>query len=77
MFVNDYIFDMKSNRENTLAFARMLGYILSDGSVYISGGRKCVEVCFGTLLDAKNFKSDMIRFHKKDVVIRKRSSNIK
>ena len=77
MVINDYIFDMKSNRENTLAFSRMLGYILSDGSIYISGDRKRVEVCFGTLLDAKNFKLDMIRFHKKDVSIRKRSSNIK
>ena len=36
--VDGYIFNMKNEveREKTMAFSRMLGYILSDGSIYLS-----------------------------------------
>lgn len=61
LHMKDYI-----NREKSLAFARMLGYILTDGSIYMSKEhnriRKCAEVCFGTLIDAKNFRNDMKLF---------------
>ena len=61
-----HMWDYK-NRERSLALARMLGFILTDGSIYISNEhnkkRKCVEVCFGTLIDAKNFERDMMLFN--------------
>jgi hypothetical protein len=113
--LEDMTFTMDSyeNREKSLAFARMLGYIISDGSIYVTNKsegyckyckkklsqinslkrhyksktcqsnqsnylsdkeednivlnikqRKCVEVVFGTKIDAENFKNDVILFTK-------------
>lgn len=78
-----YTLTMKDNlqREKSLAFARILGYVLADGSVYISNHkgrngnvykRECVEACFGTIIDARAFKTDMMRLSGVDVGIRKR-----
>jgi DNA polymerase elongation subunit (family B) len=63
------------NREMLLAFSRMLGYILTDGTVYMSKNRKCVEAYFGTMFDAINFKNDVKLFSDVDVGIRKRGSD--
>lgn len=73
--INGYVLDMKTkiSRNKSLAFARILGYILSDGSIYLSKSkkliknenktniyiRKCSEASFGTLLDAKQFINDI------------------
>jgi DNA polymerase elongation subunit (family B) len=80
--VEGYNFNMKDEleREKSLAFARMIGYILADGSIYettCSRGytRKCVEACFGTLFDALTFKRDINLFSDIDVTIRKRDGN--
>ena len=68
MKVGDTHFHMKDypNRERTLVFARMLGFILTDGCIYISKdhgrNRKCTEAYFGTLYDALSFRNDMQRF---------------
>lgn len=75
--IDGYIFNMTNERENILAFSRMLGYILSDGSIYITndsrsilGYRKFVEVYMGTMIDAINFKLDIKKFSNVDVKIR-------
>lgn len=77
----DLKMDTYENREKSLAFARMLGYILTDGSIYISSEhnrmRKCVEVYMGTMIDAINFKSDLMKFTNVDFNIRKRDRGIK
>jgi len=79
--VEGYIFNMKTNeeREKSLAFSRILGYILSDGSIYhsicersLKGYRECSEACFGTLVDCENFKIDLFKISDVDVKIRKR-----
>jgi DNA polymerase elongation subunit (family B) len=56
------------NREKSLAFARILGYILTDGSIFVSNGRKYVFSCFGTILDANDFKKDILRFIEKEPI---------
>lgn len=54
------VYDMSPvNREATLAFSRMLGYILADGSIYTSAGREIVEVYLRTAYDAKIFHNDL------------------
>jgi DNA polymerase elongation subunit (family B) len=84
LITDDYIFNMKTkeNREKSLAFARMVGFILADGSIYMNTCkdgriRKCSEVCFGCLYDATNFKIDINKFCDNDVSIRKRERGIK
>ena len=66
MKVGDYVFNMDDKREETLAFSRILGYVLSDGSIYITQKKtrkyNTVEASFGTIIDAKNFVSDVCRF---------------
>lgn len=74
-----YVLNMKNDeeRDKSLAFARMIGYILADGSIYESTCkrgyiRKYCEACFGTMYDALTFKRDINLFSDVDVVIRKR-----
>ncbi|MBS0628000.1 MAG: hypothetical protein JSS09_07300, partial [Verrucomicrobia bacterium] len=57
--VGDIQLNMKKNREKSLAFARMIGFILTDGSIYRSKNRKCIEAYFGTNIDATIFNHDM------------------
>ena len=80
--VEDYVLNMKNDeeREKSLAFSRMIGYILADGSIYESTckrgyTRKSSEVCFGTMYDALTFKRDINLFSDVDVVIRKRDGD--
>lgn len=82
LIVEGYLLNMKNDqeREKTLAFARMLGYILSDGSIYESTcnrgyTRKCCEAGFGTMFDALSFKRDINLFCEIDVTIRKRDGD--
>lgn len=81
--VEGHVFTMREEveREKSLAFARMVGYVMADGSVYIcnytsrsgrSYTRQCVEACFGTMIDATVFKMDMMKLTGVDVSIRKR-----
>jgi DNA polymerase elongation subunit (family B) len=79
--VEGYTFSMENDleREKSLTFARILGYILADGSIYINNlknkswtPRSCVEACFGTMIDAEAFKLDMMKLSGVDVKIRKR-----
>lgn len=81
--VEGHVFTMKEEveRERSLAFARMVGYVMADGSVYISNGtssngractRQCVEAYFGTMIDATAFKMDMMKLTGVGVTIRKR-----
>lgn len=71
--VTGYDFTMKTHdeREKSLAFARILGYILADGSIYLSKSRQCAEATFGTLIDAENFKRDIMCFTNVDLKIAK------
>lgn len=83
--VDGYKFTMDTDieREKTLAFSRMLGYILSDGSIYTNisersklGYRMCSEACFGTMIDAENFKNDISKISDSNVnIIRIRKSD--
>lgn len=82
--VDGYKFTMMDEveREKSLAFARMLGYILADGSIYVSNSKsrsglkiyqlKYVEAFFGTMTDANAFKMDLMKLSGVDVKIRKR-----
>jgi intein/homing endonuclease len=60
--MGDYIFKMKTvdEREKALAFARLLGYIHTDGCLHhsIDNSYKCV-VYMGTMLDAESILQDV------------------
>jgi DNA polymerase elongation subunit (family B) len=60
----DYTMDTPENREKTLAFSRILGFILADGSIssYIGFNDKKLfssTVSLGTLIDARIFVNDI------------------
>lgn len=61
--VNGYTFNFENavERSKTLAFARILGFILADGSIYFVKSKKqyMSEAYFGTMLDASNFIDDL------------------
>ncbi len=63
LHVDDREFNLLDNRDETLAFCRLLGFILADGSIYNSiynsKNRKCVEVYLGTLFDANSIHADL------------------
>jgi DNA polymerase elongation subunit (family B) len=69
--------DMKSheNREKSLAFARMLGFCLTDGTIcqYDRKGRrkksKVVHSYFGSVLDVNIFIRDIQKFYDTDINI--------
>jgi DNA polymerase elongation subunit (family B) len=73
--LGDCVLDMTENRDKTLAFMRMLGYVLTDGCIYVSKERKCAEVYLGTYIDAVNFKQDIKNFSSVDLTIRKRGED--
>lgn len=84
MHMDGYILTMKTeqDRENALAFSRLMGYILSDGSIYETTDkngrtRKCCEVSMGTMIDAEDIMKDIVRFNVPRVTIRRRSRGIK
>ncbi len=60
----DYTMDTPNNREKTLAFCRILGFILADGTIssYISQRNQKIvrsSVSIGTLLDSQIFVDDI------------------
>jgi intein/homing endonuclease len=58
----DLTFNMKNNinRQKSLAFARLLGFIMADGCVHIDKSNSCVSnVCLGTLIDANTILDDI------------------
>ena len=61
--VDGYTFNFLSSEERskTLAFSRILGYVLADGSIYRNKntGRVSSEAYFGTMVDANIFKEDL------------------
>jgi len=61
--------NLKTDRSKALAFARMVGYILADGNIYISREhnreRKCAEVSLSTKVDVEAFIRDLSFFTKK------------
>lgn len=70
--VDGYTFTMKEEKEReiSLAFARILGYVMTNGHISIkntkmSNGtivkRQCIEAGFGTMIDAVVFKLDMMK----------------
>jgi len=68
--------DLDKNREKTLAFCRIIGYLLSDGSIYLSKKKDketaCAEASFGTQYDADMFVYDLGMFCNKLPNVRKR-----
>ena len=67
-------YNMTDKREQTLAFARVLGFILADGSISRYTNERSTEiissaVCIGTMIDAKIFVSDIKLLTGKEPVI--------
>ena len=54
-------FNMKTNenREKSMAFVRILGFLLADGCICKSGGRYSCPISFGTKMDAELCKQDI------------------
>jgi len=88
LVVDGYIFKMDSEieRQKSLAFSRILGFLLADGYIYLSnsprsklGYKECCGACFGTIIDAKQFINDIkiIIDIKDDIVISKKISDKK
>lgn len=77
MVIDGEKFDMLANRDKTLAFSRILGYILSDGSIYITkrDNRQCAEVYLGSALDADNLQQDLRLLSNVQVTTRIRNGN--
>ena len=56
--LGDFMFNMSNAREKTKAFCRILGYVLTDGSI-TNGNVKKSSVILGTLIDVKEMLSDI------------------
>ena len=74
--VESRIFSMKNkkDRELSLAFSRIVGYALSDGTIYRSKARKCAELYMDTMIDVKDVMKDILKLCGKEVTIRKRKN---
>jgi intein/homing endonuclease len=59
--MGDYKFNMKNNkqREKSLAFARLLGYILTDGTICDTINNVVSRVSMGSILDAESMLDDI------------------
>lgn len=79
--LGDIVLDMIENRSKALAFSRIVGYILTDGSIYTTMSKNkynrcCAEAYFGTYIDAISFKNDLSYFTNSDINIRLRKPQI-
>lgn len=77
LVLNEYEFNMKDKRDISLAFARILGYIYADGSIYKDNkNQPRSEAYFGTMYDAKTFERDVLLIlnDRETLNIRKRES---
>jgi DNA polymerase elongation subunit (family B) len=77
-----FTMDTEENRASTLAFVGLLGFILSDGSIYKDSRSKQVDkvisaVSTGTLVDANQIMRDLLLLVGKQVAIRKQTSTRK
>lgn len=74
----DYSLCGFTEREKILAFARIVGFAITDGSLYSTGKyeRKMVEVYLGTKMDAEMFMRDIVLLTGRDVKIRFRNGNV-
>ena len=78
--VDGYFFNTKNiqERDKSLAFVRILGYILSNGLIYIqkslNGIIYCVEGSFNTLIDVQNFNLDVVKLSGINVIVHKKQS---
>ena len=59
--MGEYTFTMVDDRQRdkSLAFARLLGYILADGTICNTNNKFISRVCMGTLFDANNILDDI------------------
>jgi len=59
--MGDYIFTMTDDRQRdkSLAFARLLGYILTDGTISFTNNKAVSRLCVGTLIDANTILDDI------------------
>ena len=78
----DYTMNTEDDRTKTLAFCRILGFILSDGTIskYTRLNKDIIEssVCIGTLLDANMFVNDIeILTNKRPSICNCKRENIK
>jgi DNA polymerase elongation subunit (family B) len=75
---HDYSLCGFTEREKILAFARIVGFAITDGSLYSTGKyeRKMVEVYLGTKMDAEMFMRDIVLLTGRDVKIRFRNGNV-
>jgi DNA-directed RNA polymerase beta subunit len=65
-----------NDREKTLAFARILGYTLSDGCICKSNGSFSCPVSFGSIIDAELCKQDILLLTGKSPKILTNNSSI-
>jgi DNA polymerase elongation subunit (family B) len=77
----NYIFNMRERREQTLAFSRILGYILSDDNIYKINNklknynRRYAETYLRTLVDAEKLLEDIRKIILTEAKIRERNGN--
>jgi DNA-directed RNA polymerase beta subunit/intein/homing endonuclease len=59
--MGEYKFDYSNelNRNKTLAFARLLGYILTDGTICFSNDRYVSRIAMGSIIDAESILDDI------------------
>jgi hypothetical protein len=69
---NNCNFNMKENREKTMALTRIIGYLLADGCIYLNRARIVAEAYFGTLFDSNQFVEDLKLLGYLNVSINKR-----
>ena len=71
-------FNMKTNenREKSMAFARILGFLLADGCICESGGKYSCPISFGHKIDAELCKQDIYLLTQKSPKICENKSSI-
>ena len=71
-------FNMKTNenREKSMAFARILGFLLADGCICETGGRHSCPISFGHKMDAELCKQDIYLLTQKSPKICENKSSI-
>jgi intein/homing endonuclease len=59
MGIYNFDYTNKYNRDKSLAFARLLGYILTDGTIYNTKNTIISRLCMGSTLDANSILDDI------------------
>jgi intein/homing endonuclease len=76
MMSND-LYPLSNNNPKLPILARMLGYIMTDGSMTIYKNSPIISMCFGQHKDAEEFNSDMISIGHKASKIKKVTTSYK